>query len=764
MFPAMGDLSARFAFSIALVASFTLAPACGGDADPPPFDVRESVEQLHVWHAPPSTELAVHDASGAQVATGTTDELGSLMFRNLAPGSGYTVTTTTATPALSTGPFEVMSRASSLPPQRFYDDQTLTAGYQYITTRDGTTLSAYVTFPKGEPPYPTVVSYSGYEPSRPGEMIGDGSLNGLCEGLPVICDAPNDPSSLISAFFGYATVNVNIRGTGCSGGAFDFFETMQLLDGYDVIETVAAQDWVMNGKVGMVGLSYPGITQLFVATTKPPHLAAISPLSVIGSAHTTMLPGGILNDGFATAWITNVISKAQPYGQGWERGQVDAGDTVCEENQLLHGQYIDNVEQARNVRYYVAEEHDRYNLATMAGEIDVPIFLASAWQDEQTGPFFFTLLDKFTSSPAVRMTVYNGVHVDAFQPEILREWNTFLELYVADRVPVDIPLARAIAPMLYEEVYGVNDMDVAPSRFLEYATHAEAVAAWKAEPQLRALFESGAGGPTIGEPIPTFERSFSRWPAAELQPLRLYAQADGSLGPLAPTGTHDPFTFRLDPMAGNKSILAPGGDVWDILPDYAWTGPAAGSAVVFESAALTADTMMFGTASVDLWLRSPVDDADLEVNITEIRPDGQEMYVQSGWLRASLRGSGPGATELDPAPAYTEALAAPLVPDQWTQVRVGTAGIQHVFRSGSRIRVSVDTPGGSRAEWFFANKSFAGAGDVTYQIGHDAEHPSSVVFPVVPGVTTSVGLPPCPSLRGQQCRTYAPYVNTVPPS
>jgi predicted acyl esterase len=40
---------------------------------------------------------------------------------------------------------------------------------------------------------------------------------------------------------GYATVNVNIRGTGCSGGAFDFFETMQLLDGYDVIETVAAQ-------------------------------------------------------------------------------------------------------------------------------------------------------------------------------------------------------------------------------------------------------------------------------------------------------------------------------------------------------------------------------------------------------------------------------------------------------------------------------------------------------------------------------------------
>ena len=35
-----------------------------------------------------------------------------------------------------------------------------------------------------------------------------------------------------------------MRGTGCSGGAFDFFEPLQNLDGYDVIETVARQPWV----------------------------------------------------------------------------------------------------------------------------------------------------------------------------------------------------------------------------------------------------------------------------------------------------------------------------------------------------------------------------------------------------------------------------------------------------------------------------------------------------------------------------------------
>ena len=749
-----------FTVTIWLAAIAALA-ACGDDPSPPPFTVRASVQQLHVTHAPVMTELAVVNKAGAQVAIGTTDELGSLMFRNLPPGDDYTVKTTTAMPALSTGGYDVMSLESSLPTQDFYTGQPLDKGYQYITTRDGTTLSAYITFPAGPPPYPTVISYSGYEPSKPGAPVDDGTLAGLCDGLPVICDAPNDPSAMISAFFGYATVNVNIRGTGCSDGAFDFFETMQLLDGYDVVETVATQPWVMNGKPGMVGLSYPGITQLFVASTQPPHLAAIAPLSVIGAANTTMLPGGILNDGFATAWITNVISKAKPYGQGWERGMVDGGDTVCAENQLLHGQYVDNVEQARQIRYYAPAEHDRFNIATFADKINVPVFLASAWQDEQTGPFFFTMLDKFTNVPALRVHTYNGVHIDAYQPAVLRELLTFLELFVAQRVPIDRPVSRGIAPQLYDQVFGVTDMTLEPPRFMDAASHAAAVTAWKAEPPLRALFESGAGGPTIGEPIPTYEQSFARWPAPGVTATRLYAQPDGTLASTTPTAASPPYTFQYDPDAGRRSILAAGGNVWDILPNYAWAQPAAGSAVVFESAAQTADQMLYGTASVDLWLRSPVADADLEVNLTELRPDGQEIYIQSGWIRASLRGSGPSATELDPAPAFTEALAAPLVPGEWTQVRVGTAGIQHILRAGSKLRVSIDTPGGSRAEWFFLNTAFPVG--TRYEIGHDQAHPSSVVLPVVAATGTLPALPPCPSLRGQQCRTAEAYVNVPVP-
>jgi hypothetical protein len=146
---------------------------------------------------------------------------------------------------------------------------------------------------------------------------------------------------------GYASVGVNMRGTGCSGGAYDFFEPAQLTDGYDVIETVAAQPWVAHGRVGMAGISYPGISQLFVASTRPPSLAAITPLSVIADAARSVLaPGGIFNDGFGLAWAESVLDGADPYGRGWEQDRVDAGDTVCEENQLLHGQKVDVVQKA----------------------------------------------------------------------------------------------------------------------------------------------------------------------------------------------------------------------------------------------------------------------------------------------------------------------------------------------------------------------------------------------------------------------------------
>jgi predicted acyl esterase len=726
------------------------------------FEVRASVAQIYVTHAPPGTPLAVYNGAGHAVASGSADALGSLVFRDLTPGSGYTVRATTLHPPQTSRHLIVMSVAGSLPDHNFYATQKLKPGFNYITTRDGTTLSAYITFPgdASQGPFPTVVDYSGYAPSKPGMPVG--GFDYLCPSLPVLCDAPNDPSALLAALFGYATVSVNIRGTGCSAGAYDFFETLQLLDGYDVIETVAAQDWVKFHKVGMVGLSYPGIAELFVAEMQPPSLASIAPLSVIGAANTTMLPGGILNNGFATEWISQVIDGAKPYGQGWEQGRVDAGDKQCAENQLLHGQYIDNVKQAMTTKFYDPAQHDRLNPTTFVDKIAVPVFLGGAWQDEQTGPYFFPLLSRFVNAPTVRFSVYNGVHLDGYQPAVLAEWEAFLDLFVAHKIPGLSDLVATLSPQLIQQVFNAS-LPIPKAKWSTYTDVDKAIADWKAQPPVRAIFESGAGDAMdLGAPKGTFELDWQKWPPPSLSTLRYYLHADGSLQPDMPTEAQAASSFDLDAANGERINLAPGGNVWDKLPDYDWQPPAAGKGLAFETAPFASDTILAGPGSVDLWLQSTVDDADLEVNLIEVRPDGKEMYVQSGWIRASLRGSGPDATELWPAPTFMQKDFAPLVPGQWTTVRVGVAGFHHVFRAGSRLRLFINTPGGSRAAWRFALKTFDGA-TVTHTIGHDVTHASSVALPLVMGASAPSPLPPCPSLRGQPCRDYAAYANRAAP-
>lgn len=712
-----------------------------------------------VTHAHPGTELRLSDSQGKEVQTGVTDKLGSLIFRKVSPGDGYVIATTQQSPEEHTGPLHVMSIANSLPPQSFYSSQKLVAGNGYVTTRDGTKLSVFITLPgpidKG--PYPTVIDYSGYDPSRPGAPEPVQGVQVLCKTFPVLCDAPSAPGALIAALMGYATVGVNMRGTGCSGGAYDFFNELQLLDGYDVVETVAAQPWVLGHKVGMVGLSYPGISQLFVAETDPPDLAAITPLSVIGNAATTLDPGGILNDGFAIDWATNVYDKADPYGQGWEQGQVDAGDNICKENQLLHLQKVDIIKEAFNTPYYDPAIVDPLNPTLFVHKINVPVFLAGAWQDEQTGPFFTTLLDKFTSAPVVRFNVYNGVHPDGFAPQILVEWKTFLDLYVAHRIPsIDSKLLN-LAPLLFNQIFQVQ-MKMPQTRFANYTDYNKAKSDYEAELPLRAIFEDGGVTSELGAPKGTFEHRFSQWPPKETTPERWYFEPDGSLGTSPPTVAASASSFNLDPAAGEQGNMAPGGNIWDPLPAYDWPELTPGDAVSFISAPLTQDLLMLGTGSVDMWIKSTVDDADLQVNLSEVRPDGQEMYVQSGWLRASERKLAADATDMWPAHTYLKADAQPLVPGQWTKVRVAIAGFAHVFRKGSRIRLSIDTPGDTRSVWRFRLKTFPNG--ATHTVAHSSTYPSSVLLPVIPGVPVTTPLPPCPSLRGEPCHKYVPYTNT----
>ncbi len=723
------------------------------------FKVRESVEQLHIWQAEPETDFEVLNAEKVVLFSGATDYQGSLVIRNLPPGTDYLVRVV-ENPTEFTDQLTVRSVEDSYPDPSFYTDQVLEPGYGYITMRDGTTLSVFVSLP-GPPedgPYPTLVNYSGYSPSSPGESLG-GVAEAFCGEFPVLCDAPNHPFGIIGGVMGYATVGVNIRGTGCSGGAYDYFETLQLLDGYDTVEIIANQDWVKNNQVGLVGLSYPGITQLFVASTRPPGLAAIAPFSVIADTYSsTLLPGGIYNTGFALEWIENVMNKAEPYAHNWITELVESGDAICEENQLLHSQLVDAIAKALDNPYYSDELAKPIDPTSFADQIDVPVFLVGQCQDEQTGPHFPALFDKFTASPLTRFTMTNGVHIDGFATQVLGEWFNFVSFYVDQEIP-DLPQsALSLVPIFMEQVFDAPNLDFPPLRFSEYSDFAEAKADFEQEDNIRVIFESGAAPDLVaGAPKGTFETTFTEWPSADTDPLRFYFQPDGILSENLPPTDGGASTFEQDPEAGDRVTLN-SGSVNVLQPDYLYRQLVPGKAISFITEPLSETLVMAGPGSVDIWLKSTANDADLEVNLTEVRPDGKEVYVQSGWLRASHRMLMDESTDLRPVVSHYETDIQPLVANEWNAIRIELMPFAHIFRKDSRIRLSIDTPGDSRAWWRF--KLLEHETIPTHTLSHHGEHASSVLLPVIPDLQPPEELPDCNSLRGQPCRDYEIYTNT----
>src|SRR5919199_963032 len=213
------------------------------------FDAHGSVRQVYVTGLPGGARMALFARTGRRIATKRADAQGGVLFRGVKPGTGYRVRP--ARGGARSAPLTVLSTRAAPPSTSVYNQPLPSRGYGYLTTRDGTSLAINVhppeditsalpvgvtlqdllkALPPGvplpQPPavqgataHPTLIEYSGYGYADPA-----GPQNGI---------------AVIANLMGFTVVDVNMRGTGCSGGAFDFFEPLQNIDGYDVVETVA---------------------------------------------------------------------------------------------------------------------------------------------------------------------------------------------------------------------------------------------------------------------------------------------------------------------------------------------------------------------------------------------------------------------------------------------------------------------------------------------------------------------------------------------
>src|SRR3954462_12065808 len=216
-------MSLRFRLPVAIA----IACACAGTGVAQAFSAQGSSKQVYATGVPSKAQVSLFDGKGRKIATKRATGLGGVLFRNVKPGAGYRVRPAGGS---KSGPLTVISNRAAPPSTDVYNQTLPTSGYGYMTMRDGTKLAIDVhppsdisnaapvgihlpkslATPPGSPS-PTLIEYSGYGYANPA-----GPTNGI---------------AILANLMGYAVVVVNMRGTGCSGGAFDFFEPLQNLDG-----------------------------------------------------------------------------------------------------------------------------------------------------------------------------------------------------------------------------------------------------------------------------------------------------------------------------------------------------------------------------------------------------------------------------------------------------------------------------------------------------------------------------------------------------
>lgn len=86
---------------------------------------------------------------------------------------------------------------------------------------------------------------------------------------------------------GYTLVSVSLRGIGRSPGCLDYGGAQDQADARAVVEWAASQRW-STGKVGMLGISYPGWTTYMAAANAPRGLAAVVPIQGVSNPYDIM--------------------------------------------------------------------------------------------------------------------------------------------------------------------------------------------------------------------------------------------------------------------------------------------------------------------------------------------------------------------------------------------------------------------------------------------------------------------------------------------
>jgi putative CocE/NonD family hydrolase len=149
--------------------------------------------------------------------------------------------------------------------------------------------------------------------------------------------------------------------------------------------------------------------------------------------------------------------------------------------------------------------------------------------------------------------------------------------------------------------------------------------------------------------------------------------------------------------------------------------------LLYTSEPLESDLEVTGPLKVMLWASSDAEDTDFTAKLIDVYPDGKEINIQDGILRASFRESAVHPSPIEPGTIY------PLEIDLWAT--------SNVFLVGHRLKLEISSSNFPR---YNRNLNAFGPPGEQWEIRtaqqviyHSCEYPSHIVLPVIPNNETS---------------------------
>lgn len=484
---------------------------------------------------------------------------------------------------------------------------------EWIRLSDGTRLAARIWRPADalEHPVPAILEYLPYR-KRDFTRTRD------------------EPMHHYFAGHGYASLRVDVRGSGDSDGLLDDeYSDLELDDGCEVIAWLAAQPWC-TGKVGMFGISWGGFNSLQIAARAPPALAAIITLCASDDRYADdahYMGGCLLNENQIWGNVLCTVAALPPdpeiVGDGWRDAWLARLDHLRHfPSRWLRHPWRDDYWR----RGSVCEDYDR---------IRCPVYAIGGWADGYSNavPRLLERLQgprKGLIGPWAHAYPHNGVPGPAFGflQEAVRWWDHWLK----------------------GRPTGVTDEPV--------------LRAWMQESSIPKPLHQERAGRWVAE---------SEWPSARIGVRRWNLTGRATLESTRGDGVaFEVCSPQTTGLAGGDwcGFGSEGEAPLDQRPDD-------GRSLVFDMAPLDERLEILGAPFVELHLAVDRPTAAVVVRLNDVAPDGTSERVSFGIHNLTHD--------------QTHASAEPIVPGQRRVVRIQLNDIAHVFEAGHSVRVAVST-------------------------------------------------------------------------